>query len=44
MIGEDGDWGLGAEQVMPPCLQGMDNAKEFAIVDFVIPLHCVKGM
>ena len=44
MIGEDGDWMLGAEQVVPPCLQGTDDAEKFAIVDFIIPLRCIKGM
>jgi len=44
MIREDGDQVLGAEQVVPPCLQGTDDAKEFTIVDFVIPLCCAKGL
>jgi len=44
VIGEDGDWVLGAEQVMPPGFQGMDDAEEFAIIDFIIPLGRVKGM
>ena len=44
MIGEDGDQMLGAEQVMSPDFQGTDDAEEFAIVDFVIPLGHVKGM
>jgi len=44
VIGEDGDRVLGAEQVMPPGFQGTDDAKEFMIVDFVIPLGHVKGM
>ena len=44
MIGENGDQVLGAEQVVPPCFQGTDDAEEFAIIDFVIPLCRVKGM
>ena len=40
MIGEESYWVTHALEIVAPMIQGVDNSKEFSIIDVVITLGC----
>lgn len=44
MIGEQGDGVTGALEVVTPVVQGVDNSKQFAIINVVVTFHGREGL
>ena len=44
VVGKDLNWERGSSQIMVPSFQGVDNSKEFSIIDIVISFGWEKGV